>query len=91
MITKKNKRERERDVILFISCVLVIFEGGKKKRLFGDVNVSIQKQTSGLDDVFSTWEPRCVCFFSYPPGKIKLCRFLFFFLFSRGTCRLMAV
>ncbi len=65
---------------MFISCVLVIFEGEKeeekKKRLFGDVNVSIQKQTSGLDGVFSTWEPRCVFFF-LPPGK-SFCRFLFF-------------
>lgn len=91
MITKKNKRERERDVILFISCVLVIFEGGRKKDYLV-MSTCLYKNRHRDWMMFSLPGNPGVCvFFSYPPGKIKLCRFLFFFLFSRGTCRLMAV
>ena len=84
---KKNKRERERDVILFISCSnisMVVVVGGKKDYLvMSTCRLYIQKQTSGLDDVFSTWETPVCFFLSSTPG--------FSFSLSGEMCRLMVL
>ena len=83
---KEEEEKRETLDCLFRASLIYmsnIWEGRKEeKRLFGDVNVSIQKQTSGLDDgVPYLGTPVCFLFFFLPLEACPLCR-----LKSLHTC-----